>query len=156
MQVDLTVQNALELIQLPKKSPTPGDFTTCMVMYGSGVRTGTGKTIRLVLLSTQRGLHRVRTGCTAVVVGATTPGKAGQQFASGPGLTTLTSSWGSGLLFPQAREPGGARNRTPQSREDVAAQALRWSAERSQHFFIQLFGVIRGLAILVYNDADSV
>ena len=99
-----------ELIGLQKRSPMPGVCTTCMAMCGSGVRTGTKKTILPVLLSTQQGLHRVRAGWVVAAAGAPVPGAAGQPFAAGPGLAAAASAWGSGLLFPQVSEPGGARN----------------------------------------------
>ena len=99
-----------ELIGLQVRSLIDGGCMTCMVMCGSGVRTGTEKTIRSVLLSTQQGLHRVRTGCAAVVVGSTSPGAAGQPFETGSSLATVSEVWGSGLLFPQVSEPRKARN----------------------------------------------
>jgi len=57
--------------------------------------------------------------------GTTAPCTAGQPVAVGAGPTTAAAAWGSGLFFPQVSEPGGARNRTPQPRKAVAAQALR-------------------------------
>jgi len=44
------------------------------------------------------------------VVGSTSSGAAGQPFATGSSLATVSEAWGSGLLFPQISEPGKARS----------------------------------------------
>lgn len=107
---------ASEPIELQASSPMPGVCTTCTAMCGSGVRIGTGKTIRPVLLPIPLGLHQVRTGCSVAAVGTVAPGTAGQPIVVGASLATAAASWVSGLLFPQVNEPSGARNRTLQPR----------------------------------------
>ena len=114
-----------ELIGLQARSLIDGGCMTCMVMYGSGVRTGMGKTIRPILLSIQPGLHRVRSGWAVAAAGATSPGAAGRPFAAGTSLAAATAAWGSGLFFPQVSEQSGARNRTPHPRKALAELALR-------------------------------
>jgi hypothetical protein len=102
----------------------PGGCTTYMGMYGSGVRTGKVIT-RVVQLLIRLVQHRVRTGCSAVVVATAWPWTAGRPLASGASLATVPTPWGSGLLFLQVSEPSKARNRTPQPRKAVAEQAGR-------------------------------
>ena len=108
-----------------------------MAMFGNGARTGTVTTqpVRLPIL---QDLLRARTACPAAVVGTTTPGTAVQPFAAGTSLAAVTTAWDSGLLFPQVSEPGAeSKAAAPQGRCGAgrkAAQAPRWSAERSRYF----------------------
>ena len=76
---------------------TGSGCTTCTATCGSGVRTGTARTITgKARRRTLSGLPRARTGWSGAAAGAASAGTAGRRSASGTRRRTGTTAWASG------------------------------------------------------------
>ena len=82
-------------IQWVNSLPISGDYTTCMVMCGSGARIGM-TIIRQIPSLIQRDLPALRTGSFAAAPGSASPGVAARPTAFTTRRTTGATTAGSG------------------------------------------------------------